>query len=253
MQLMGNILFNCWEKQTIKIRWYQRSWFKAVIQIVGIVIVVVVSVASMVSLTAPATALISTGYAALDMALNYILNMAIAMIVKLAVAKILTKITGSNLLGELVGTIAGIYTGFGLTTGTWDLGLSFDAFTSSAVNIGKAAMELVTNAGKTILANKANKFQQEYDAFNSEVNAWNTKVEDIVNYNSDILNSFNIDSSNYNDILSNKLWKALCDPITRDSVMYLASDFDTQLALEQRYVYNYAEDRLRLPDLNSYV
>ena len=168
--------------------------------------------------------------------------------------------TGNKLLGEILGTIAAV--AFNFVAGGYSSGSSgmlsmnngMQGVGSSPFAFAKAALDAFNQVGNKVLTYKQNQFMDASSQFKAEVDYFQRRYDEVTAYNNELLDSLlNTGDSVYMAKLQNKMANLARDPEMADELMYLSIDMPSIIDIEQRYVYNFAEDNTKLPQLNSNI
>ena len=260
-QFMFNLVFNIVDIQEIEYKWYEGEIFQIVISIVAIAVTVIScavfqqyytagGISSAASAIAGGASVVAGTSVVTVTIINLIIKAIISILVQVIVAKIVSGITGNELLGNIVGAIAGMFVASMVSYGT--SGFTFNSLDFSASNLTKMCNKALFTSTENILKYQQKQLQAEVNTFQNEVNQWSESVNQIAETNKALISQYLPEQSSYSELLEYKLWKYMCDPYTKDFFMYLGSDFSTAIDVEQRFVYNFAEDSIKLPDFYTY-
>lgn len=265
LQLMYNVLFNTFVVETVEIKWYQRKWFKVFVTVVQIVLIVIAVVANIIpglgqAVSMAAVSLATTLEVLAHIVIQIIVRLIISILIKVIVTKIIIAMTGNKLLGEILGTIAAV--AFNFVAGGYSSGSSgmlsmnngMQGVGSSPFAFAKAALDAFNQVGNKVLTYKQNQFMDASSQFKVEVDYFQRRYDEVTAYNNELLDSLlNSEDSVYMAELQNKMANLARDPEMAGELMYLSIDMPSIIDIEQRYVYNFAEDNTKLPQLNSNI
>ena len=265
LQLMYNVLFNTFVVETIEIKWYQRKWFKVFVTVVQIVLIVIAVVANIIpglgqAISMAAVTLATALEVLAHIVIQVIVRLIISILIKVIVTRIIIAMTGNKLLGEILGTIAAV--AFNFVAGGYSSGSSgmlsmnngMQGVGSSPFAFAKAALDAFNQVGNKVLTYKQNQFIDASSQFKAEVDYFQKRYDEVTAYNNELLDSLlNTEDSVYMAELQNKMANLARDPEMAGELMYLSIDMPSIIDIEQRYIYNFAEDNTKLPQLNSNI